>query len=965
MSQSHENQCTQLVFYDGPAPSQKEIAEALEKGNVETKIENMKKVIMLHLNGEPQSSLVMTVIRFVLPSDDHTLKKLLLYFFEIIDKTNAQGNLLPEMILVCNFIRNDLQHPNEYIRGCTLRFICKLKEEELVEPLTDSIVQNLEHRHSYVRRNAVMAVFSVHTRFPRLIPDAPEIIENYLENEADVSAKRNAFLMLFNCAQDRAVRYLRKAIDADISASGDVFQLALVDLLKSLCKTNPQEKPRYLRVIFSLLTTKSPSVLFQCATTLLSLSTSPTAIRESATTFVNLLNTHGDNNVKLIVLDRLEEIKKSFPEILAELLMDLLRTLSSPNMDIRRKILDLCLTLVSERNVEKVVQFLKKEVVKAQAETDGDRQANQEYRQMLVRSIHQCTVKHPSVAHLILPVLSDYIVENSPSAVDVVLFIREIVQKQPALREEVLAKLVSLFTTIASPRVLRIALWIFGVQCRTPEEIQRAILLIKQSLGPFPLVPIEKTSHVVLSSKSQGADHGDGSSSIGDIADNGRAGAGTTTAATTTRIAVREDGSYVTVLQSATPVTPTSPSGSNHFATFLLTGDFFLASVLCSTLTKLVLEYHSQSVTSHEKTKLRMEVMEILSELLKMGQNSNPVIDDDSLERILLCQHILHNVSSPIARALYQESFTAFQDLLKGAASKEAEQAEKAQAAKLVTLVDCPLHFTQLSRGRNRTEEDIEAVEDVQLAISNQSLTRKSDFVSRLSRVLQLTGFSDPVYAEATVTVHQFDILLDLLIVNQTKDTMQNLTVELATVGDLKLCERPQSYTLAGNEQLTIKANIKVSSTETGVIFGNIVYDLTSSYSERNCVILNDIHIDIMDYISPATCPAAQFRTMWAEFEWENKVAVSTEIRSLREYLDHILKNTNMRCITADSSLEGDCDFLSANLYAKSSFGEDALANISIERHPDGKIEGFLRIRSKTQGIALSLGDKITMKQKG
>jgi len=72
-----------------------------------------------------------------------------------------------------------------------------------------------------------------------------------------------------------------------------------------------------------------------------------------------------------------------------------------------------------------------------------------------------------------------------------------------------------------------------------------------------------------------------------------------------------------------------------------------------------------------------------------------------------------------------------------------------------------------------------------------------------------------------------------------------------------------------------------------------------------------------------------------------------------------------MKSLTSDSFIQGECDFLSANLYAKSSFGEDALANISIEKQPDGNIEGFVRIRAKTQGIALSLGDKITMKQKG
>jgi coatomer subunit beta len=70
---------------------------------------------------------------------------------------------------------------------------------------------------------------------------------------------------------------------------------------------------------------------------------------------------------------------------------------------------------------------------------------------------------------------------------------------------------------------------------------------------------------------------------------------------------------------------------------------------------------------------------------------------------------------------------------------------------------------------------------------------------------------------------------------------------------------------------LLLLLRLQVSSTETGVIFGNIVYE-GSGYAERSVVVLNDIHIDIMDYISPAVCADVQFRNMWAEFEWENKV---------------------------------------------------------------------------------------------
>lgn len=59
--------------------------------------------------------------------------------------------------------------------------------------------------------------------------------------------------------------------------------------------------------------------------------------------------------------------------------------------------------------------------------------------------------------------------------------------------------------------------------------------------------------------------------------------------------------------------------------------------------------------------------------------------------------------------------------------------------------------------------------------------------------------------------MNQFDILLDVLVVNQTKDTLQNLTLELSTLGDLRLVEKPSPLTIAPQDFANIKANIKVS----------------------------------------------------------------------------------------------------------------------------------------------------------
>ena len=140
-------------------------------------------------------------------------------------------------------------------------------------------------------------------------------------------------------------------------------------------------------------------------------------------------------------------------------------------------------------------------------------------------------------------------------------------------------------------------------------------------------------------------------------------------------------------------------------------------------------------------------------------------------------------------------------------------------------------------------------------------------------------------------------------------------------MGDLKFVERSTTQTVAAHSFLSVQATVKVSSADTGVIFGSIVYDRPGS-TEQEIVILNDIHVDVMDYIEPATCTENQFRSMWTEFEWENKVNVNSNDRlTLREYLAQLMERTNMTCLNQETSMKGDCNFLSANLYAKSVFG--------------------------------------------
>ncbi|XP_057459805.1 coatomer subunit beta-1-like [Actinidia eriantha] len=946
-----EKSCTLLVHFDKGTPAiANEIKEALEGNDIPAKIDALKKAIMLLLNGETIPQLFITIVRYVVPSEDHTVQKLLLLYFEIIEKTDSQGRVLQEMILICQNLLNNLNHPNEYIRGVTLRFLCRLKETEVIEPLIPAVLLNLEHRHPFVRRNAILAVMSIY-KLPQgeqLLDNAPDLIEKVISTEQDASAKRNAFLMLFTCAQDRAVNYLFTHIDR-LNDWGEQFQMVVLELIRKVCRANKGEKGKYIKIIISLLNAPSSAVVYECAGTLVSLSSAPTAIRAAANTYCQLLLSQSDNNVKLIVLDRLNELKSSHREIMVDMIMDVLRALSSPNLDIRRKTIDISLELITPRNIDEVVLMLKKEVVKTQS---GELEKNGEYRQMLVQAIHSCAIKFPEVASTVVHLLMDFLGDsNVASAIDVVVFVREIIETNPKLRISIITRLLDTFYQIRAARVCSCALWIIGEYCLSLSEVESGIATIKQCLGELPFyTPTEEGEGQDSSKNSQQAN---------------------SMTVSSRRPAILADGTYAT--QSAASETAMSPpmlvQGSlvsvGNLRSLIIAGDFFLGAVVACTLSKLVLRLEEVQLSKVEVHKANTQALLIMVSMLQLGQSSflpHP-IDNDSYDRIVLCIRLLCNTGDKGRKIWLQSCRQSFVKML---ADKQFRETEEIKAKALIshTQPDDLIDFYHLKsrKGMSQLELEDEVQDDLKRATGE--FMKDGDDANKLNRILQLTGFSDPVYAEAYVTVHHYDIVLDVTVINRTKETLQNLCLELATMGDLKLVERPQNYTLAPESSKQIRANIKVSSTETGVIFGNIVYE-TSNVLERNVVVLNDIHIDIMDYISPATCADVAFRSMWAEFEWENKVAVNTVLQDEKDFLNHIIKSTNMKCLTPLSALEGECGFLAANLYAKSIFGEDALVNVSVEKQADGKLSGYIRIRSKTQGIALSLGDKITLKQKG
>lgn len=388
---------------------------------------------------------------------------------------------------------------------------------------------------------------------------------------------------------------------------------------------------------------------------------------------------------------------------------------------------------------------------------------------------------------------------------------------------------------------------------------------------------------------------------------------------TTTRTVVLADGTYGTedvVDAPADHAALNEDEKKSQFKKLLSLGDYLLATTVGVSLTRMALRLEQRRGAS---VALRNEVIFLLANLCRLLRTahlpkSNEAVEphrtrqsareqlteqllkpstNDSLLRLQLCIKVLTTqpgVNEELE--LVKKKWLSEQGKLDLARvlELEAQNAEwrssggYAQDATEKTQIVPPseaICFRQLRRdGRDRvnsTSLDFDDEGDFNIARGADKADGDDKagnlFGERLANVQQMTGLADPIYVEAFLQVHSFDLLLEVLLVNRTDETLQNCTVELCTQGDLKIVDRPQAVVLAPGQQQVVHASIKVSSTETGVIFGYVSFEKKSA-TDKESIVLSELHVDILDYIEKGNISELKFRTQWSEFEWENKINV-------------------------------------------------------------------------------------------
>ncbi|XP_073351843.1 coatomer subunit beta-1-like [Aegilops tauschii subsp. strangulata] len=255
MGEALESPCTLLLpfLHKSRHWTAEKIRAGLEGSDVGAKVEALKRAIILHHNGDTAPHLLITVVHCVLPSKENIIQRLLLVYLEVVDKQDqASGKVIPEMILLSHHLRNNLQHPNEYIRGVMLRFLCRLHEPELLQLIVPAIAIS-----------STRTLSSADTRSPQCLSPSAFLVAcsssqtwltlcSALAIEQDPSARRNTFLMLCDCSPDHANAYLLGNA-ARVGEWPVSLQMAALDFVREVY--SPRFRTKYIEIIMSLIST--------------------------------------------------------------------------------------------------------------------------------------------------------------------------------------------------------------------------------------------------------------------------------------------------------------------------------------------------------------------------------------------------------------------------------------------------------------------------------------------------------------------------------------------------------------------------------------------------------------------------------------------------------------------------------------------------------------------------------------
>ena len=153
--------------------------------------------------------------------------------------------------------------------------------------------------------------------------------------------------------------------------------------------------------------------------------------------YLSLLQDTNDNNVKLIVLNKIAQLQERHPKLLEDHIIELLTAVEgSDSSEISKTALTLATELASTRNIKDIVMQIEKDLKRVRST-----EVTVEYQFLLIKAIASLAERFPATLPSLLgPLITTFLPlaqKNAMPALESVLFVREVIETYPEHREVV------------------------------------------------------------------------------------------------------------------------------------------------------------------------------------------------------------------------------------------------------------------------------------------------------------------------------------------------------------------------------------------------------------------------------------------------------------------------------------------------------------------------------------------------
>lgn len=288
------------------------------------------------------------------------------------------------LMLVTNSLKNDLNHPNQFVVGLALCSLGNISTQGMARDCAPEVEKLLASTNSYIRKKAALCAI-------RISRKVPELLENFVSRTKALLNERNHGVLLtgvtlmIELSENETVNidYYRKqqvvpvlvrllknlvlsgyAPEHDVSGITDPFlQVKILKFLRILGKGDAEASDQMNDILAQVATNTESTknvgnaILYEAVQTIMSIE-SESGLKVMAINILGRFLLNRDNNIRYVALNTLSKVVNTDIQAVQRHRNTIVDCLKDPDVSIRRRALDLIYSLVNETNIRILVREL-------------------------------------------------------------------------------------------------------------------------------------------------------------------------------------------------------------------------------------------------------------------------------------------------------------------------------------------------------------------------------------------------------------------------------------------------------------------------------------------------------------------------------------------------------------------------------------------------------------------------------